>query len=287
MAVFLLQAMLRSGVELLTLLGGLVIIGFLLGQMEGLANQNLWNTFGKKGILTSALIGTPVHELSHFFMCFVFHHKVEQVKLLQFRSNDGTLGFVRHRYNPHSLYQKMGNFFIGIAPILGGIVTVFLLMAWLLPASFGTCYRLIQEFKQSGIGGVHTQSLLRFGLQILGSIFNWQTIGSARFWLFLILSIGISSHVSLSKEDINGALSGIASLFVLLFIVNSGLALFQVNVHFLEPIFLMGNLYLLATGSLIMVFSGIHLGVTALLRLLFGARVRRLGVILRDPFDLD
>ncbi len=285
MLVFLMQIIAKSGVELLTLLAGIFIIGFILGQMEGLANQTLWRTFGKKGILVSAFIGTPVHEMSHLIMCFVFHHKVEKVKLIQFRSNDGTLGFVRHRYNPGSLYQKMGNFFIGIAPIIGGIVTVFLLMNWLMPETFHTCIRLILSYNH-GETSRGTNALFALGLALLRTVFAWHNLGSFRFWLFLLLSMGVSAHVSLSKEDVRGAVSGITSLFILLFLINSGMALLGFEMGSLESIFLMGNLYLVTTGSLVIGLSAIHLALTGLFRLVLGQR-NHYGLPSRDPFDVD
>ena len=42
---------------------------------------------------------------------------------------DGTLGYVEHAYNRRSLYQSVGNFFIGTGPIWFGSALVYLLSA--------------------------------------------------------------------------------------------------------------------------------------------------------------
>lgn len=71
-----------------------------------------------------SFIGTPLHELSHAFMCLVFGHKITDMRLLILDPNSNVAGYVSHTYNKNNFYQNLGNFFIGIAPILGGFLTV-------------------------------------------------------------------------------------------------------------------------------------------------------------------
>ena len=62
-----------------------------------------------------------------------FGHKVTEIKLFQINSADGTLGYVNHSYNPKNIYHKIGNFFIGVAPIIVISAVLYLLAWWLLP----------------------------------------------------------------------------------------------------------------------------------------------------------
>lgn len=67
-----------------------------------------------------SIIGTPIHELSHAIMCIFFRHTIVDVKLLNLDTNSNIAGYVYHKYDNNNLYQKIGNFFIGIAPIYIG-----------------------------------------------------------------------------------------------------------------------------------------------------------------------
>lgn len=75
----------------------------------------------------SSLVGTPIHELSHYVGCLLFFHKVTGIKLFP-TSTTGTLGYVLHSWNTRSIYQSIGCFFIAVAPMVTAItVTYFLL----------------------------------------------------------------------------------------------------------------------------------------------------------------
>lgn len=83
-----------------------------------------WNVYSQ--IFVGGL-GTFIHELSHAIMCIIFGHRIDDIKLLKFNLNDdqeqegnkGSLGYVNHSYNPHSVWQLIGNLWIGLAPIFG------------------------------------------------------------------------------------------------------------------------------------------------------------------------
>jgi hypothetical protein len=52
--------------------GFLILIGILLGIIENRANLHSRRILGKKGILATACIGAPIHELGHLLMCYLF-----------------------------------------------------------------------------------------------------------------------------------------------------------------------------------------------------------------------
>lgn len=79
-------------------------------------------------------LGIMIHETSHLIAALIFLHRIDAVKLLQFPStNQQTLGYVRHSWNQQSKYQQLGNFFIGLAPVVGCSLVLAGLGFWLVP----------------------------------------------------------------------------------------------------------------------------------------------------------
>lgn len=71
----------------------------------------------------SGFIGIPVHELSHAVMAVLFGHKIIRIKWCGFGSG-GLYGRVEHSWNTRSLYQRIGLFFIGVAPFISAIIVL-------------------------------------------------------------------------------------------------------------------------------------------------------------------
>ncbi|MCO7176359.1 hypothetical protein NIE32_09555 [Sporolactobacillus kofuensis] len=209
--------------EWFSLLGGLIVFGFLFGLLERETNSRMIRTFGIKGIYFTAWLGTPIHELSHVVMCLVFRHKVTEVKLFQAIGPDGTIGYVRHTYRPDRLYQRIGNLFIGIAPLIGGSLSI------------AFCARLFLSSDVSLFSSDRANAPLFFSLLDLPSwVVLWKAVfalfqslfvvdhfSNVWFWAFMLIALCVSSRMSLSPEDIRGAQSGTGALLVLFLIVNT------------------------------------------------------------------
>lgn len=82
---------------------------------------------GHFGRIFFSIIGTPIHELSHAFMCIIFGHKIIDMKLLITNPNSSIAGYVNHSWNKKNPYQNIGNFFIGIAPVFCGFSIVYII----------------------------------------------------------------------------------------------------------------------------------------------------------------
>lgn len=85
----------------LTLLttGLFLLFGYIYSIIEKRNTRYILSTFGSFGILFTGIIGTAVHEISHLIMCFIFHHKVSDFQLFNFKGYkyEETLGYVSHK----------------------------------------------------------------------------------------------------------------------------------------------------------------------------------------------
>ncbi|AHZ73666.1 hypothetical protein OU5_P0414 (plasmid) [Pseudomonas mandelii JR-1] len=79
----------------------------------------------------TGVIGTPLHELSHFIACVVFGMRVLKVKLYSPNPHTGLLGYVQFAYKPNSLVHMFGLLVQGIAPVVMG----YSIISFLLPTT--------------------------------------------------------------------------------------------------------------------------------------------------------
>ncbi|AJA46440.1 M50B-like peptidase [Clostridium pasteurianum DSM 525 = ATCC 6013] len=259
----------RSAAELFYLTALIIIIGLLLGILEKGTNRNMQRAFGIKGIMTFALIGTPIHEIGHAVMCIIFGHKITKMKLIDTNSKTGVLGYVEHSYNPNNIYQRIGNFFIGIGPIISGIFVLLIGLYFLLPESF---HLLQNNLRVQGNYNILDKSLITsnvlISITLIKSIFTLSNITKITFWIFIILAFCVSSHIALSTPDIKGALDGFIFLFLVIVVVNFIAMYFNINTY--EYISRVGKYNAYAAALLIMalVFSIISYIISYILRLL-------------------
>lgn len=213
--------LLKPLIETLYLTGMIILIGFILGILRNSSLKNFIRSFGSNAIMVTGFIGVPIHELSHALLALLFRHSITDIKLLQKPDGNGTLGYVRHSYNPNSIYQQVGNFFIGIAPIFGGLISLIALMKILLPHSYDEFIKIsINNLNVTNLNIRAIEGILNSYFKLIENIFTYSNFKNPLFFLFLFVSICISSHISLSKADIKGASKGLGVIFVVLFILN-------------------------------------------------------------------
>jgi hypothetical protein len=223
---FIKQVLLRTFGQLTWLLSLLFIFGFILYFLARFTRNIYVKTTGTTlDIFVTGWIGTPIHELGHAIFCLIFRHQITEMKLYTPNSEDGTLGYVNHSFDPKSLYQKIGNFFIGIGPIIFGTFVLYALLYFLVPNSKAVL-NSIEIQSNILVKGVHGEfsgilsSLWETTRNTLETLFRRGNFVDYRFWIFLYLSMCISSHMELSPPDIKGAWRGLLSLVLFFFIIN-------------------------------------------------------------------
>lgn len=217
---FVIQIVQITIIQLISLFGIFFIFGFLLSKIQAAILKNYLRSVGWRGLLWTAWLGTPVHEYSHALMAVLFRHKIDQVVLFSPDAQTGELGHVSHSYNPKSFYQSLGNFFIGLAPLIIGPIILVLLLYFLVPQG--------REIFNQLAGSEKSLFALVSGIKnFLSSLFSWANLSNYRFWIFLYLSFCLASHLAPSRSDQKSMWRGWLIIVVYLFIFNFVARLFS------------------------------------------------------------
>ena len=238
---FLKTAVFTTFSQIVWLLGLLFVFGLVLYLLARFTRTLYVKTIGQKfDIIFTGWIGVPVHEIGHAIFCLLFRHKIVELKLYAPNSTDGTLGYVNHSYNSKSTYQKIGNFFIGVGPIIFGAVVLYALLYFLVPNT-SDVFSHIESQSESLIKGVRGEfgglfsSLMDSTVGTLKSLFRASNFSDWRFWIFLYVSLCVASHMELSPPDIKGAWRGLLTLVLFFLVFNIIVLAFEetgVSKHF-------------------------------------------------------
>ncbi|MBC8632759.1 hypothetical protein H8697_13815 [[Eubacterium] tenue] len=251
-----------SFANLASILGIFVIFGFIFNLIENKNNQLIQQALGEKVIIFTGFIGTVVHEISHMIMALIFNHKIVKIELFRPRKykEDGILGFVKSTYNPNSIYQQFGNFFIGIAPMIFGTLTI-----WLLFIIFSNnSYTIFLNYINIGLYTNYLQSsnysgffnlLVHDVFLLLKTIFSFDYIFNLNHLIMLFLIYSISTHMTLSFVDLKGSFRGLLVCFVVVFVITFLGKILGVSNIFTSSIVFKINLYIFLFLMLGLFFS--------------------------------
>ena len=104
---FILQLLWVVALQSIGIFGIFFVLGFVLSKLTGWTQKNYYQTVGWKGILWTAWLGTPIHELSHLIFALIFLHRIDSVSIFKPNRETNQLGQVSHSYRIDSLYQKL------------------------------------------------------------------------------------------------------------------------------------------------------------------------------------
>lgn len=218
---FVIQLLIRTCIETVYLIGMITLIGLLLGVLRNNSIGNFQRSFGSGALMVTGIIGVPIHELSHAIFALLFRHKINKIRLIQRPDGYGVMGYVQHSYNKGSIYQQIGNFFIGVAPIFGGILSIILLMRITIPQAYKKFISvLVNSSNITIINKSTTELIINYYGELIKVIFSIKNFENIYFYVFLFVAICISSHMALSIADIKGASRGLISIFFILLMLN-------------------------------------------------------------------
>lgn len=246
----------KTFIETFYITGVIILIGLLLGILRTNSIKNLQRSFGSSAIMITAVIGVPIHELSHAIFAILFGHKVNDIKLFQKPDENGVMGYVDHSYNKKNVYQQIGNFFIGIGPILGGAISIITLMHFMIPKSYNQFIQiLIKNIHITTLNKTVLDAILTSYGELIKTIFLRQNLVNPYFYIFLFVSIAISSHMSLSYADIKGASKGLIAIFLVLLLINVfNLSKYLVTIQILRYNILLTGIMIVAVFLSIIAF---------------------------------
>ena len=194
---------LRNGFGLMVLgLLPYIILAFFMQYISDLLRRGMGHGSSGKFWLYFTSPGVMLHELGHVLFCLIFKHQIVEVKLFENDERRNRLGYVNHRYNPKSYYQRVGNFFIGTGPIWFGVACMFVLSKLLLPSGMIGAGDGFSDIMMNFFGGFLKKEFW----------FSWKT------WIWFYLSFSIAAHVKLSKADLEGAKDGAIFLVGVVFL---------------------------------------------------------------------
>ena len=209
--------------QIVSVFAGIFIFGLLIHFISHLTFNSLGKAFGKGGTYIIAWLGTPIHELGHVIFCIIFRHNITRVELFKPDPETGTLGYVNHQWDRRNPWQVLGNFFIGIGPIILGCLALFGVFYLLLPDGPEAWHSIMNGVKAIGEDSGVTDYLTAFKdamLTFIQYLFTVDNLSTWQFWVFCYLSICIAANIRLSWADIRNSLSGFIYVIVLLILVN-------------------------------------------------------------------
>lgn len=270
---FILYVLIKTITQIFNLFGQVIIFGFILYALASITRIIYARTLGSKAELyITGWLGTPIHEVSHALFCILFNHKIDDMKLLDLRSNNGVIGYVTHSYDVRSWYQQAGNFFIGVAPILVGSVIIYLITTVFSPEIKNNLFTSIdtQTINKNivDIKDIFFTSISNMFMMFISATNIIQTLittllennyfAKPSFWIFLYIAISVSSHMELSPADISHTWKGIIVIISFLLILNTGIAflnMFNILEGFITNVSLLMNRALNKYTALLLLVS--------------------------------
>jgi hypothetical protein len=239
-----------------------VVITYIFGllyKLVGWKNSTyIQRSLGWTGYCVLGSVGVTFHELSHLTTAVIFRHKINEVRLFRPMQGrvDGTLGYVNHSWNPRSMYQKIGNFFIGTAPMFFGAGLLFIVLRIAYPSSFTEVAEI------SEIPGA-----LRFAFGDMFTLSNLLTVWTPIVFLIIIF---ICPHMHMSWADVKGATSGAIALIAAAFLLSLASVIIPADVmaqiQGVMNTFVTYYIYALALGLIVSIVMTACFGVVSLIR---------------------
>lgn len=222
---YLFEAFIMSLQQIFVLIGPVLLFALLMNYLASYVQKRSFLLMGRKIYLgLFGWLGTMIHELGHAVFCVIFRHRINKMKLFSINPMSDKLGYVNHSYNPKSIYQSIGNFFIGTGPILFGSVVIYGLSRLLLSPDILQSIEALQiQSTNTGVWEYNLQAIVSIANGVRAMyivLFTGENLTNWRFYLFLYVVFCVGSSITLSPADIKGTGRGLAAFIGMLFLLN-------------------------------------------------------------------
>lgn len=203
-----------------------------------LSKSILVDNLGYNSQLVVGGLGVVIHELGHAIFALIFGHKLTNVQLLNIHYNStGTLGSVNHSWNPRNIYQRLGNFFIGLAPYYMCSLVLLLLQKFLLKTQFDIGQLTSQINLNSSIS---INNILEVVFNNVRSLFSNASL--MMIILYLVLTVMIASTgYDLSEQDMKNVQGGVLYWLIVQFIFGTVFYLLNMKLLFMSAMLYVGT----------------------------------------------
>lgn len=221
---YLLNVLISTFNQLFILFGPLLVLVVLLNLSASFTAGMSVRFWGRNLFLYGfSWLGCSFHELSHAFFALIFGHKINEIALFEPNNNGESLGHVSHSYNKRSFYQKTGNFFIGIGPLLAGGIVMFIIIILL----FKFNITKLSSFRITSHVFTDISLLQHIAISVWSGLlfcFNMLFTGTGSVWWKSVLVIYVlystGSSMTLSKSDVGSAFLGFLWVIVIFLLFN-------------------------------------------------------------------
>jgi hypothetical protein len=168
-------------------------------------------------------LGTLVHELGHAAFALLFRHRITDIQFFKPDPESGTLGYVSHSYNPRNIYHQVGNFFIGIGPIVFGALFLVLLSFLLFDINLLAETDIDLSFntlESKSIIIFEANNFATFLALFVYDVFYGEHTNWWKVTLFIYCLLSIGSSISLSKSDVKSSIKGFLIIVLCVLIFN-------------------------------------------------------------------
>lgn len=234
------------------------VFGLIYKFVGGKSSTYIQRNFGWTGYCVLGSVGVTFHEIAHLITALIFRHKINEVRLFRpFQGKvDGTLGYVNHSFNSRSIYQRVGNFFIGTAPMFFGAGLLFILLRVAYPTSF---------MSVTEIGEIPNALLFAFS-----NTFNREVLFTIWTPVLLLFAIFICPYMHMSWADVKGATAGALGLALVTLIISLASMVFPANImvqiQSTMNTFVTYYAFALALGLIVSILMTIGFGLLSLIR---------------------
>ena len=216
------SATLNSLIFILSYIIPIIVICTMLLLIGRWMNNRLYDSFGWKGVLALAWLGTPVHEFSHIIGCIIGRNEIEEFALFKWDKRSYSLGYVKHSHRTDSFYQRVvGNTVIALAPFFGGALVIYLMTMAFFPGILSIQLGA-PDFQWSDFtsidGILGTFSIWAYQMEAFFSLlFSKANLTRWEFWIYLFAMISLATQLSPSPSDFDGFWGPAVLLLVLIF----------------------------------------------------------------------
>ena len=206
----------------------IVFCCIILNILSKAQNNRLFYIGGWKGLLVTAWIGTPIHEISHYLLAVITNHKILELKLFKPDPNTGSLGYIVHSYKIDNFYQAViGCSLISIAPFFGGAAVIYLLSAIVFPDfSLFTLdvpqiyYLTLENALDWKSYLLFVKSAIDFFKYLSEILFSHEMLTDWKLYVFMFIMFGIANHLSPSFSDFQNFWNPLFILFITIVLLN-------------------------------------------------------------------